>query len=889
MGLIPDALINLILLIAFAVYVAMGLAFFITGCVYMGDAGTIGATGLYLLFIGLIMMIVGGIALWANSKQIWLVLFVIELFNVALFLFLYILIVICLMMAMDVTDPVRKATKESWAEVLPGLTLPGSNPDGDGTAASGTYCEKQSAGDGLPCVAYYENSEAAPFDTSGTDPKPCSFGVGFTQMEVLNNCSIIKDSPDNLPLTALTTDNTCDHYYADCVACAAACMEAQIDDVKEALLPMSVFVLGLMVYLFVAIVWNNIMIADEELGPIKALVGYVVNGGLLGLSLLMVGIGGMGAAKAADACPGDSDCTPTSTIFVILIGLALMVLSGLVIAGIKTNQNMLMGLATLIMVFMAIALVLAALILGMSTGVVMEDMDYYYDTQYPKLRAALEKADNSYCRMSKADCTTMISSGWTSPGVTDNLATILAADPTDTTTVPAGRLVTDTSVSVTVKSGDDANPTVVTDDTDDDGVDEEISMEFPDVWKMMYAAASKEANLDSAPAWMSACATTQLCIYCGDLLQEARNTELFVWDAHPDATGTAGTECTDGTVDGCVVRAPNFNWADGIMGRQCTNCVDNDESGYNLGPDYDALTWPGAAVWTPSDAHSATQGFDRSIGSTNMQRCVAEVVGDIATQSSEVDNNGECIAPYSVDLSNNAYNVRCKSHANMQAAKTYKTDTANWADTDPCGDSVGADTLFIMPVSEWTDLLDNYTRWNLKAKESMPYCEEAIADFVADESNCKEYSNQAETEQNSYYANCADCNMPLTPFLFNAPGPDVGYRKCLNFFTGHMADRCSATSTYNPLGQACFDALNTDTQYTTMVDKAHGDDGSRFCGYSDAGCKAKIKYDISNSMSTMGIMGAIFLGFFLAVIYCTLEAIKHYMSGDDDDDDDDDE
>ena len=129
--------------------------------------------------------------------------------------------------------------------------------------------------------------------------------------------------------------------------------------------------------------------------------------------------------------------------------------------------------------------------------------------------------------------------------------------------------------------------------------------------------------------------------------------------------------------------------------------------------------------------------------------------------------------------------------------------------------------------------------------------------------------------------------MPLTPFLFNAPGPDVAYRKCLNFFTDHMDDRCTATSTAHngaQLGQACFDALNTLDQYTTMVTKAV-DEGSRFCGYSDSGCKAKIKYDIVNSMTTIGIMGAIFMGFFLGVIYCTLEAIKHYMGGDDDDDD----
>jgi hypothetical protein len=86
MGLIPDAVVNLVVTIAFAIYAVMGLAFFITGIVYMGDAGAIGATGMYLIFLGLIMLIIGGIATWANQNSNWMVLFIIELFNVALFL-----------------------------------------------------------------------------------------------------------------------------------------------------------------------------------------------------------------------------------------------------------------------------------------------------------------------------------------------------------------------------------------------------------------------------------------------------------------------------------------------------------------------------------------------------------------------------------------------------------------------------------------------------------------------------------------------------------------------------------------------------------------------------------------------------------------------------------
>ena len=403
-GLIPDALINIFLLGAFGVYATMGLVFFITGVVYMGDAGAIGSTGLYLLVVGAIMLVIGGIALWAARGKHWLVLFFIELFNVALFVFLYVLVVVVIMMAMGVTDPVRRVTTEGWDDIIPSLTLPGSNPDGDGAAASGTYCQMQSAG--TACTIYYEGTDGAPFDLVS----PCSFGTGYTAMEVLNNCSLLGDLPAHAPASDVSH---CTGWSLRCGLCRAACMEAQIEDVKDMLLPASVFVLGLMCYLVIVIVWNNIMIADdwspgEDHVPCRHALGYALNGGLLGLSLFMLVFAGVGAAKAADACPGGTDCTPQSIYFIVAIALALLVLSGVMLWAIHVTNNMIMGLVTVVMVFMAVALVLAAIILGMSTGVVMDDMEYYYTTQYPKLRSALEKADNSFCRMSQTECTTMV-------------------------------------------------------------------------------------------------------------------------------------------------------------------------------------------------------------------------------------------------------------------------------------------------------------------------------------------------------------------------------------------------------------------------------------------------------------------------------------------------
>jgi hypothetical protein len=86
MGVIPPAVSHLVLWCAFGLYTLMGFVFFVMGLVYMGDAGTVGATGMYLILLGVLMMIVGAIALLANHKKTWLLLFLIELVNVALFL-----------------------------------------------------------------------------------------------------------------------------------------------------------------------------------------------------------------------------------------------------------------------------------------------------------------------------------------------------------------------------------------------------------------------------------------------------------------------------------------------------------------------------------------------------------------------------------------------------------------------------------------------------------------------------------------------------------------------------------------------------------------------------------------------------------------------------------
>ena len=146
----------------------------------------------------------------------------------------------------------------------------------------------------------------------------------------------------------------------------------------------------------------------------------------------------------------------------------------------------------------------------MSTGVVMDDMTYYYDTQYPKLRSALEKADNSYCQMTKVQCLAMATAG---PSI---------APATTEQSVQSG----DPLVAITCEAGD---PICIT------------TMSYASVWKAMHAAASLEANKDSAPAWIASCKTTAMCIYCGDLYDRVPVASLGVHDASSGAD--AGRPC----------------------------------------------------------------------------------------------------------------------------------------------------------------------------------------------------------------------------------------------------------------------------------------------------------------------------------------------------------
>jgi len=467
-----DSIITLLLYACYGVYVVMGLCLLILGIVYMGDAGAIGTTGIWLCIVGFVMLIIGGIAIFANLKGIWILLLIIELINVALFLGLYIMIVVVLMMASGTTDPIRRATVEGWTETKKSLTLEGS----DGTS-EGIYCETQTQ---TPdCKAYYAAAKTA-------NIKGCKRGITATIVrEGLINCTSIKDEAG------------CGTLANTCASCSVACMEQQILDVKDAILPMSIFVFCMVGYLFIVTCVNTI-ISHGEVGDggVMSIIGMVLNGILALIALVLVIMGCVGAYQADDA-GGD---VPTSMIVTILTGFGILVvalMATLSVAGKMPSPSLMLQVSTGIMVFFCIFLTLMALLLGISSGAVMDDMDYYYEQNYPKLRSAMEKADNSYCQMTAAECTALVLNGKTAP--------------------------------VKNEDGDVIAPAIKPNE----------------VWDAQHAEAAAEAQLSitGANSWLTVCKTTGICIYCSKFLS-ALTKPVGVYDKR--ANYTFGSQYLEG-------------------------------------------------------------------------------------------------------------------------------------------------------------------------------------------------------------------------------------------------------------------------------------------------------------------------------------------------------
>jgi len=553
------------------------------------------------------------------------------------------------------------------------------------------------------------------------------------------------------------------------------------------------------------VVWNNIMIAADG-GPegITKILGLVFNGLLALLAFIMVIMGAVASYNADDACQSDSDCVPDSLILIILIGVGLMVVAGVVLAGVQLEMAILLRIGTLVMVFLSLLCLLSGLIMGISSGAVMDDMNFYYDSNYPRMRAALESADNSYCKLNKADCICLANDGPECPlGI---------------------------------------QPKVCNDEyTECEVIEGSARMTSTQLWQNMWSIAATDASDQTtvtAQPWLENCESSGICIFCSQFYVDVQVTPSD---------------------------APNLNWKDAVTPQNASAGVE--------------------ARWAEAQ-HDTRDILKCSLATTSDGKCpVADSTypfrdADCASKTTEALCNDEDGCVYDLDAET------CVKQGLMEITNADETG--------------------------WSDIISNYTLNQPSAWAAQKTrCEMALTKHTAvgDTSTCKGAgADVPDGDAGLYLADCDECNgaPEFTFTLGTLSSPD-----CLNYFVGHYEDVCVGAPGSTPsdtcreefTGEAgVVSAAGADSHVAFMVERAYESgapaafmgnapkgQSSDFCGYTDEGCKAKIKNSVEGSMSIIGYIGAVFIVFFLAIIFLTLQGIKIYKGGGDDDGDDDDD
>ena len=161
-------------------------------------------------------------------------------------------------------------------------------------------------------------------------------------------------------------------YNTICQACEKSCMDQTIEDVKDQLLPASIFVFVLTFFFVIVVVFNNMIMGQDEIEGMSKILGLGLNGVLAVLAFFFIIAGILAAVDASDEenCKTD-DCVPNSLILLVIIGVATLAVSVLAALGIQLNNAMgilMLRITTLVMVLLVVLLILCGIVLGVSSG-----------------------------------------------------------------------------------------------------------------------------------------------------------------------------------------------------------------------------------------------------------------------------------------------------------------------------------------------------------------------------------------------------------------------------------------------------------------------------------------------------------------------------------------
>jgi len=398
MGLVAllEPVIQLILYVAYGVYVVFGLGICFAGGWYYSEIdGADKAVALVCVVAGLVMMVVGGIAIFGTNKKNWLLMFVVLFIDLALFVALLAGCMVAYVIAFEVTDPVTKAVHETFART-----------------------EARESG--------WETAVIPSFDHGG--PKKCKDFQEYLVGKEVKQTYDQKPYAANCTKTYELAENHNNHAPAHmCVSCWSEFEYWTVEQIKKHLWPATYSIFGLLLSVVISICLNMWMIEncepddedDDEDAPDKwtpegipkiASLALTALTMLMGLLLLIFGIVAHLELTKDDNCKsaGSDGCTNWAVIGVIILGGFFFLLGGLNIAAVLLGGfigKLFMRILTIAWTVLALLLLIVGICFALVAGAITS-INEQYDLNFDEIRAQANEGDDTICAksMSDTDC-----------------------------------------------------------------------------------------------------------------------------------------------------------------------------------------------------------------------------------------------------------------------------------------------------------------------------------------------------------------------------------------------------------------------------------------------------------------------------------------------------
>ena len=383
-------IINLLMLITYAVFTLFGLLICIVGVAYMSEiVGADKTAAGICIAAGLFMMLVGAAAVFATLKKNWLVMFIVLIIDVVLFVALLAACMVAYVISHQVRDPIKAGVDEAFATVE--------------LRQQGWAAVKES-GSVVEC-----NEFAA------------------TLAEAGNVKLIAAAATDEASLAGNCTATSVEINHAAAKLCEHCWMQYKkftIDKIKSHLWPATYATFSLFLFVVISCMLNVYMIdncdPDDEDDDEDAADKWLPDGNVKLISLLLTAIVGLfglllmifgiiaHSELSGGACPAGKDCTNWAVVGIIVLGTFFFLLAGLNVAAVMLGGFIgknIMRILTIVWVVLAFILLLVGIAFALVAGAI-SSINEEYDLNFAKVREQANQQDATLCpkAMTDAEC-----------------------------------------------------------------------------------------------------------------------------------------------------------------------------------------------------------------------------------------------------------------------------------------------------------------------------------------------------------------------------------------------------------------------------------------------------------------------------------------------------